>query len=130
MEKDFRKVLSQLVEGNPMNVNLAGSDINIRVIDQASKLSLTTSVYYGGNYIPPGVRQSLNQHPIKSPPMPTFLTVDEQNFQINLNYLGHADLSQHHFQKLLEEFGVIAEKWRLYLDEHDKNDLIYVRKFN
>jgi hypothetical protein len=60
--------------------------------------------------------------------MLTFFTVDEQNYQVKINYLGHAhQLNQHSFKETLEDFGSMAEKWRLYLDDHDKNDLVYVR---
>ena len=62
------------------------------------------------------------------PSIRTFLKIDEQNYSIHLNYLGHVQaLTKGNFNDLLEEFGLIAEKWRAYLDEHDKNDLIYVR---
>ena len=54
--------------------------------------------------------------------------MDEQHFQIKLNYLGQTQsLNHHRFKELLEDFGVIAEKWRLYLEDNDKNDLIYVK---
>jgi hypothetical protein len=129
IEKDLQKALHQLADGQSIQLPYDGSDITIRFIDEASKLSISTNVYYGGNYIPSSVRHSLKQPLISHPSIRTFLTVDEQNFQVNLNYLGHGtSLSYSHFRDLLEEFGMIAEKWRLYLDEHDKNDLVYVRK--
>jgi hypothetical protein len=129
IEKDIQQILSQLACGNSIKVPFDGSDIMIRIIDEASKLSLTALIYDGDNYIPTSVRRCLShKSPFFHPSILTFLTVDEQKFQIKLNYLGQAEsLTHHHFKKLLEEFGLIAEKWRLYLDDHDKNDLIYVR---
>src|SRR5438105_1080531 len=119
VEKEIQQALHQLTEGHPINIPYDGADISIRFVDQATKLSLSTSVYFGGNYIPQSVRLSLNRSPISHPSIRTFLTIDEQKFQINLNYLGHpASLSYHHFRNLLEEFGTIAEKWRLILDEN------------
>jgi hypothetical protein len=129
IEKDVQQMLNQLASGNPINIPFDGSSIMIRVIDSETKLSLSALVYEGSNYIPQSVRRCLSHKtPFFHPSMLTFLTVDEQKFQISLNYLGHAQsLTSHHFKTLLEEFGEIAEKWRLYLDDHDKNDLLYVR---
>jgi hypothetical protein len=129
VEKDIQQILSQLAGGDSIKVPFDGSDIMIRTIDDASKLSLTALVYDGGNFIPNSVRRCLSRKsPFFHPTILTFLTVDEQSFQVKLNYLGQAQALNHHtFKELLEEFGIMAEKWRLYLDEHGKNDLIYVR---
>lgn len=129
IEKDIQQILNQLASGDSIKVAFDGSDIMIRFIDDASKLSLTTMVYDGGNYIPSSVRRCLShKFPFPRPSVLTYLTIDENHFQVKLNYLGPSEtLTQDHFKELLEEFGWIAEKWRLYLDEHDKNDLIYVR---
>lgn len=129
IEKDIRQILNQLAGGDAINVPFDGSEIMIRVIDEASKLSLTTLVYEGDNYIPSSVRSCLSRKsPFFHTSLFTFLSVDEQNFQVKLHYLGQAqNLNQEHIKELLEEFGILAGKWRLYLDEHDKHDLIYVR---
>lgn len=129
IDKEFKKVLDELTDGQPITISLEGSDISVCFVDEDSKLSLTTSVYHGSNYIPMSVRQSVSQSSIKIHTMRTFLTIDEQKFQVFLNYLGQANaLSHYNFRNILEEFGLIAEKWRLHLDERDKNDLIYVKK--
>jgi hypothetical protein len=129
VEKDIQQILSQLADGDSIKVPYDGSDITIRVIDESSKLSLSALVYDGGNYIPNSVRRCLSRKsPFFHPSLLTFLTVDEKKYQVKLNYLGQAQpLNQRHFKELLEDFGLIAEKWRLYLDDHDKNDLVYVR---
>lgn len=129
VEKDIQQILSQLAGGDSIKVPFDGSDIMIRIIDNASKLSLTTLIFDGENYIPNSVRLCLSRKsPFFHPTILTFLTIDEQSFQVKLNYLGQAQaLNHHNFKELLEEFGLMAEKWRLYLDEHGKDDLIYVR---
>lgn len=129
IEKNIQHILDQLASGDSLNVPFDGSTIKIRILDDASKLSLTALVYQGGNYIPSSVRRCLShKSPFFHPSMLTYLTVDEQRFQITLNYLGQAkSITRHDFKEILEEFGVIAEKWRSYLDDHDKHDLIYVR---
>ena len=110
---------------------LCGSDITVRVFDKASKIAFRSPIYFGGNYIPKSVREGIK----KIPPFEnlqlirTSLSVDEQNFRVFLNYLGSIDeLNQKKLHDLLEEFEYLSEEWRIYLDEHDKNDLIYVRQ--
>lgn len=128
IEKDIQKMLSQLAGGDSLQVAFDGSNIMIRFIDGASKLSLTALIYEGDNYIPSGVRHCLShKSPFSHPTLRTYFTVDEDRYQVTLNYLGYAELTQNHFKELLEDFGLIAEKWRLYLDEHDRNDLVHVR---
>lgn len=129
IEKDIKKLLEQLTHNEAINVAFDGSEIAIHVLDGASKLFLSTPVYSGGNYIPSSIRRCLShKSPVHQTYINTFLTVDEQHFQVNLNYVGRAKPLTHiQLKELLEEFGLIAEEWRLYLDENDKNDLVYVR---
>lgn len=129
IEKDIKKILNQLAEGDVIKVRYDGADILVRFLDDASKLSLMTTVYYGGNYIPSSVRRCLSHKSLVFPTtIRTYLSIEERQFSIHLNYLGHADdLNQQRLKEIIEEFGFIAEKWRLYLDENDKNDLVYVK---
>src|SRR5436189_41139 len=126
LEKDLQKILDRLSDVDYIQIAFDGFDIVIRSVDDASKLSLMTRVYYGGNYIPQSVRRCLSRKsPFPHSTIKTFLTVDEQNFQIHLQYLGQAILFYNNqFKDLLEEFGGLANKWRAYLDEHDSNDLV------
>ena len=124
--KNIQQILSQLVGGDSIKVPFDDAEIVVRAIDDASKLSLTALVYEGGNYIPPSVRRSLSHNSlIFRSSILTYLTIDEEKYQIKLHYLGQAHLNQDDLKEILEEFGWIAQKWRVYLDDHDKNDLIY-----
>jgi hypothetical protein len=127
-KKEFKKLFQKLIEEDTAHFNVGGSDIYIRVIDKASKLSLSTQVYFGGNFIPKSVRSCIvKQAPFSHGSIKTYLTVDENHFQVYLNYLGKLDsLHSDSFKMLLEEFSWLADEWRLYLDEHDKHDLVYV----
>lgn len=129
VEKELRKLLHQLVKEDIAQINLGGTEITVHVFDQSTKLSLSSSVYFGGNFIPKSVRQSLSHKPIfEKGHINTFLSVDESNYRISLNYLGALNhLNKRMFVDLLEEFSCLSDEWRLYLDEHDKNDLIHVR---
>jgi hypothetical protein len=129
IEKDIKKILGQLAGKEHIQFAFDGFDILIRFLEDASKLSLKTTVYFGGNYIPTSVRHSVShKSPTIAASIPTFFTIDENNFQIHLHYLGPADaISNTELKSLLEEFGSVAQKWRNQLDEHDRNDLVYVR---
>jgi len=131
VEKDIKRILDQLGEKAAIKIAIDGSDIDIHVLEGATKLFLTTPVYSGGNYIPSSVRRCVSHKtpfPVSNSSLQTFLTIDEQHFQINLNYLGRAQpLAPIQLKEILEEFGWLAEKWRDYLDENDKNDLVYIR---
>jgi len=129
VEKEIKKILDQLADGDPIRVAFDGSELMVRFVDESSKLALTALVYNGSNYIPSSVRKCLTrQLPHVRSSIPTFLTIDENQYQINLNYLGRTQsLTQDNFKELLTEFGQLADEWRFYLDEHDKHDLVYVR---
>jgi hypothetical protein len=129
VQYNFQQVVKNLINGDRIHLTFNSSDISLKYVDDASKLSLSTAVYNGGNYIPGSVRHSLSEKfLISRPTIRTYLTIDEQSFQINLNYLGETEYLDHHsIKELVEEFSLIAERWRSYLDERDKNDLVHVR---
>jgi hypothetical protein len=128
LEKDVQKLFHQLVKNDHAQISLEGSNIAIRILEDATKLSLSTPVYYGGNYIPNSVRRSLKEDaPYEDASISTYLTIDESQYQIDLNYLGNIDhFDNEQFRILLEEFAWIASEWKYYLDNNDKKDLIYV----
>lgn len=130
VEKDIKKLFQQLVKDDSAHVQVEAHDILVRVFDNASKLYLTTPIYKGSNYIPKSVRQSIS---LKAPfstndQIRTYLTLDEEQFHISLNYVGLLDgANNDSFKKLLEDFGWLAEQWQRHLDDNDKKDLIHVR---
>jgi hypothetical protein len=130
IEKDIQKLLGRLSHQEDIRVLVDGSDILVHFERDNLKLSLSTIVYNGGNYIPSSVRTCVShKSPIPRSSTSTFLTINERDFQISLNYLNQSpnSLSYRHFKSLLEEFAFSAEIWRNHLDENDKNDLVYVR---
>lgn len=125
--QDLERVLRRLAHGDKVNLSLNGTIILLKFFEDASKINLSTPVYHGSNYIPSSVRRGI-QKPSCLDLLPTFFSVDEQNFQIHLNYFGRADeLDSHQLFVIVHQFFEIALKWQSILDEHDKNDLIYVR---
>lgn len=128
VEKEFRKLVHQLVKEEIAQIILGNSEVTVHVLDNATKISLSSTVYFGGNFIPKSVRKSLIQSPsFDKKVIKTSLAVDEENFRVSLNFLGGLNhLNKRMFVDLLEEFSSLADEWRLYLDEHDKNDLVYI----
>ena len=129
IQKDLKRLFAQLLHDDFARITIDGAEVLVRIYDRAAKFSLVTPVYFGSNFIPNSVRQCVAKRaPFDHGEIKTFLTVDENNFQINLNYLGTTEpLSNQFFVELLEQFSWLAQEWRLYLDENDKNDLIHIR---
>lgn len=129
IEKEFRKLLHQLIKEETAQIKLGGSDMSVHVFDNATKIFLSSEVYLGGDFIPKSVRDSLLKKPaFENDHIPSELSINEATSSISLNYVGRLDhLKKRMFIDLLEEFSCLADEWRLFLDENDKNDLIYVR---
>lgn len=129
VEKELRKLLHQLIKEEVARITLGNTEMTVHVFDNSTKISLSSTVYFGGNFIPKSVRNCLTKKPaFEKGHITTYLTTDEENYSIALNYVGGLEhLNKRMFIDLLEDFSTLADEWRLYLDEHDKNDLIHVR---
>lgn len=127
-EKNAQQILEQIVNSGIVPPFFDGADIHVRIIDDSSKLSLTAIVFDGGGYIPSSVRACLaSKVPFFKSEIPIFLSIDENHFQVKINYLGKIHLDDsNELRELLESFGIITEKWRDYLEEHGKKDLVYI----
>jgi hypothetical protein len=128
-QKELKKIFHDLQQKEIAQIELGGSNITIRFHSDQSKFALSTPVYLGGNFIPKSVRQCLTHKvPFHSDSIKTYLTTDEPSFRIDLNYIGTMDnINGNKFRDILEEFSWLADEWRLFLDDHDKNDIIHVR---
>jgi len=131
LEKDLKKLFDQLVQDDVVQIPCGDNELTLSSFDHGSKIVLSAPVYFGGNFIPSSVRKCASQkHPFKEwSDIKTMLYIDENKFEITLRYLGDLEaLNTRNFNEILEEFSVLADKWRLVLDENDRNDLVYVRK--
>jgi hypothetical protein len=128
-QKEIKKLFHQLRENEYAQIELGGFNITIRCNPDESLFGLSTPVYLGGNFIPKSVRNCLSlKTPFKSDTIKTYLTVDENNFEIDLNFMGTLDnINGEKFKDVLEEFSWLADEWKLFLDDHDKNDYVHVR---
>ncbi len=127
--KEIKKALDQLNNGGTVEFVYEGSPLFAQIVDDSSKIILSSTVYHGTSYIPKSVRSSLtNKKSLFNPHIRTFLTIDESRYCIFLNYIGHSNsITDNDLTKLIHDFGGIAEKWRNYLDENDKRDLLPIR---
>ncbi len=127
-EQDIAKVFNQLNDDSSINFVYAGNDVTIQAIDHASKLSLSTNVYFGMSYIPMSVRNSASSKaPFVRGRIPTYLTIDNDQYTITLHFLGNLEvLDSSSFKFLIEEFALLADEWRHYLDDLDNNDRVYI----
>lgn len=125
------KKLFQKLSGSQSAVTFHydGVEMNMFVFDKGAKFALSALVYEGGNYIPASVRSCLDlKNSMPDSPLRAALKVNEEKYQISLNFIGNSEsINDFKFHNLLEEFNRLVELWRIKLDEHDKNDLIYVR---
>ena len=127
VEKDVKDIVKHLARDEVSTIYVFGNPIDVSVVDHGGKFMLTSSVYEGGNYIPPSVRLCLTKRPQFYSSLNTFLKVDEDRYHVSLHYQGNPhEMDEHNFKFLLEEFGSLTEEWRQYLDEHDRNDLVGV----
>lgn len=127
-EKELKKIVAELSHENCVKVLFDGIEVTINHVDgNPHKGSISACVYFGGNFIPQGVRNSLTKSiNFKNPHLYTYLSIDEETFSVFLNYGGSWSLEEGALNHLLDEFCWIANEWRLYLDEQDRNDLVYV----
>ncbi len=130
IEKAVEKALFQLAHDTETQISVGHFHVDMRIFDGASKMSLSTPVYVGENYIPRSVRGCLaGQAPFSENTLNTFLTVEEATFRVILHYVcGVEKLDHIRCKVILEDFARTADMWCDWLDDHDKRDLVYVRK--
>lgn len=130
IDKQIVKILTEVNRNNCSSFECNGFTVLIKTFDEGTKISLSTLVYQGDQFIPYSVRASISrgQIPTYHSTVRTSLSVIEKEYQVFLKYLGKTcHLTEESFSYLLEEFCYIAGKWRDYLDEKDRNDLVYAR---
>lgn len=129
IDKELEKLYNDLLASEQSQFFMHGFDLSLKLFSDSKKISLVTPVYFGGNYIPHSVRSGIT----KSPPferwatIKTHLSINEEDFSVTLHYDDTTEvLNSFRLLHLLENFCALAEEWRIYLDEHDRNDLLHV----
>ncbi|HEV8050970.1 MAG TPA: hypothetical protein VGP47_00630, partial [Parachlamydiaceae bacterium] len=80
VEKEFRKLVHQLVKEEIAQIMLGNTSVTVHVLDNSTKISLSSTVYLGGNFIPKSVRKSITHTPaFDKGIIKTTLAVDEDN---------------------------------------------------
>src|SRR5699024_11840680 len=89
IENEVNKLLRELSYTEQAQVHLNGFAVSVHMLEHGSRLALKTPVYYGGNYIPNSVRESLDKRvPFDRLDIPTCLEIDEDDFSVWLTYKG------------------------------------------
>ncbi len=129
LEKDIKDLLNHLLNHEMAQLDLNGSKITVEASHGAGRLSLSTPVYHGDNYVPPSVRLCLKpEYTGPASHIRTNLSLDEENYLISLHHMSSLQaIDNRNFVRLLEEFSWIAEEWRQILDDNDRRDLVHVR---
>jgi hypothetical protein len=130
IEKELKRLVLDLTKQNHAELDLSGFTIAIDSYEQGTWVSLSTTVYRGGDYIPPSVRHCINDKPLfLRGSLDAELKLFEETFQIKLTYLTKLNcIDCPEFFNVLEDFRWLAGKWRDYIDENDQNDLVYIYK--
>ncbi|MBS0654954.1 MAG: hypothetical protein JSR46_04180 [Verrucomicrobia bacterium] len=99
----------------------------LQKIGLGKEFQMNTLVYQGDQFIPYAVRKAANE-PIEELQkyIQPWLTVDEAQFRITLNYKTEIPVDQEQFCEVLYIFDDLAVKWREIFEEHDRQDLVYV----
>lgn len=128
IQKNINDITSLLSTGNSIYITVANSNIQLKSFCDNKKIELKTDVYKGENYIPQSVRSSVSgKSMLKDLNAFSYLTIDEENYMVYLSSTSNLELlSEKDFVNELEDFSFQAEKCRIYLDERDKDDLVYV----
>ncbi|MBS0637873.1 MAG: hypothetical protein JSS12_10205 [Verrucomicrobia bacterium] len=109
-------------------IGTASQGLFLQPIDLGTKLHATTIVYRGDNYIPQSVRDAVRFH-LETPyrQIHTWLTVDEELFQISLHHIGNlSNIGLEELQEIASEFEDAAFKWREIFEERDRQDLVHI----
>ncbi len=124
---DLNNFYKNLINNKFVNYTYETVTIQLALVEDGQSIVLTALIYSGDGYIPPSVRDSINKEVATKQ---ISFVIDEKTHQIYLRHLQNIFswqlLNQQEFFSILETFSESVEKWRLLLDQKDRNDLIYV----
>jgi hypothetical protein len=125
---ELKNLITELSLNKVTQFSLAGSLVTLKILHHGKHVHLSAPVYWGGNFIPLGVRDAIKKRPpFDERVIETFLTTDEEGFEVVLHYEGDAKSAQPEvFGALMDEFGFLVDHWKEWLDDKDKKDLIPV----
>lgn len=128
IQKEINKIISELKDQHVSHLYLKDVVVSLHMYDSNSKLSLSSCVFDGINYIPKSVRLAINAPaPFTHYPIQTFFSVDEEGFQVFLCYIDEFDhIDSFELNETLEIFADKASAWKVHLDNKGKEDLVRI----
>ncbi len=122
-EQRLQRVLQDLKQQKRSTMVVDGQELTITLIERQAVLIVKTPVYSGDNYIPASVRGSLSRKKFNH----TFFSIDEDQYEISLQAeVGTRELTDREFEGFISEFCTEATLWKARLDDHGRNDLVYI----
>lgn len=124
----IRDLIAELKLKQRADITFQGKSIHLEMIEDGEKIHFLASVYEGGDYIPPSVRNGIKQRvPFQDRSFPAYLTIDEERFEIHLHHDEPGRVSTGALFSQIDRFSFLAEEWREFLDQNGRGDLIHVR---
>lgn len=129
VQNELLKLINNLCDHDLAAINIDGNSIVVRMVNDASKISLTSVLWHGNNFVPLSVREVVqNSQRLLNGFNGAKLILNEERSQVYLHYSeAIEELSHHQFTELLEVFSSQTTRWRRILDDNDKRDLIHIR---
>lgn len=129
VQNELQKLINNLSDHDLAAINIDGNSIVVRMVNDASKISLTSVLWQGNNFIPLSVQEVVqNSQRLLNGFNGARLILHEERFLVYLHYSEPIEeLSHHLFIEVLETFSSQTTRWRRILDDNDKRDLIHVR---
>lgn len=127
-KSQMHDVMKKLVKSQYLVIIIAGEALTIRHSEGFNKLEMSIPVFSGGNYIPKSVRGGIlkakSAFPYSS--ISTYFTLDEERFQVVLNFTMSLERGFDGFENFLREFLWQAEEWREIMNRYGEEDLVFV----
>jgi hypothetical protein len=110
-------------------IGKASDALFFQPVDFGTKLHMSTVVYTGEKYIPPSVRKAASEPLDLKPMIPTWLSIEEELFEISLHYIGGVgEMDVEELYEISAIFEETAIRWRQIFEEKDRQDLIHVHQ--
>lgn len=126
-ENEIDQIIENLIKHQHIEMKIDGEIVVFRFSEGFKKIEISSSVFNGDNYIPKSIRRGINAPSVFPYSfIKTYFTVDERKFQVILNFTRILDNGFSDFESWLKEFLWLAKEWRHIIEDHGREDLLFV----